>query len=296
VDEREDDLVVALRDLGDDLVSSRPGARDPVAGAQHEIGAGRPLSGAGAVTSRSSVRRGLAQQRARRMPRPARRSVVVTIAGMVVAVALVVAAPGPRGAVADLLGIGGVRVVPRDELPGGAGEPTGDTGVPDDVARDFDLGDSMPVESALAAAPGPMRPGALGDPDAAFAGLPEGAVTLAWDAGDGLPAIEAAAPTGWGLVLTAFPGATGEPAIFKAPEPTTSVHAVMVGGRAGYWISGRTHTVSVLDPSGRPGPHVVRLAGNTLLWTEGDLTYRLESGLDRDAAVALAESIPPPGG
>src|SRR5918997_1165166 len=33
--------------------------------------------------------------------------------------------------------------------------------------------------------------------------------------------------------------------------------------------------------------------GNTLLWTEGGVTYRLESGLDRDAAIAVAERLGP---
>jgi hypothetical protein len=237
----------------------------------------------------------------------------VAVATVVLAVAclLAVAAPGPRGAVADLLGIGGVRVVPRDELPGGGPEADRSAGtgpsdlsdqpgdgdeLPDGFARDLGLGVRVSVDRALAIAPAPMDVGGVGPADVAFTGLPAGAVTLAWTADDDLPAIEAAAPSRWGLILTAFPGTTDEPTIFKAPGPLTTVTAVTVGGRSGYWIAERPHDVAVVDPSGRPGPAPVRLAGNTLLWTAGGVTYRLESGLDRAAAIALAETIPPPVG
>jgi hypothetical protein len=36
-----------------------------------------------------------------------------------------------------------------------------------------------------------------------------------------------------------------------------------------------------------------RLAGNTLIWTDGDVTYRLESALDRDEAIDLASTLRP---
>jgi hypothetical protein len=34
-----------------------------------------------------------------------------------------------------------------------------------------------------------------------------------------------------------------------------------------------------------------RIVGDTLLWARGGVTYRLESGLDRAAAIALAETL-----
>ena len=69
-----------------------------------------------------------------------------------------------------------------------------------------------------------------------------------------------------------------------------------VDGRSGYWIADWPHSVVVDPPANKPGGMTARLAGNTLLWTVGDVTYRLESALDRDAAIALAETIPPPAG
>ena len=36
----------------------------------------------------------------------------------------------------------------------------------------------------------------------------------------------------------------------------------------------------------------LRLAGNTLIWTDGPFTYRLESALGRDQAITIAETVP----
>jgi len=311
VDPRDVALLAALRDLGDDLAATRPGGTDPVVGALADIDAVVPAARAGRAGSRSVVRLGPARS-TRRAARPAHRTwrprsagyvAAAVLAGIVLAGAVALAVPGPRGAVADLLGIGGVAIVPRDELPGGAPRPGGpgrtgpsDADLLDAVGRDFGLGESLPVDEALRAAPAPMEVGAVGDADAAFTGLLEGQVTLAWAADDGLPVIEAAAPTGWGLILTAFPGTTHAPTIVKAPEPLTTVTAVTVGGRSGYWVADWPHHVVVDPPGNKPGGMVARLAGNTLLWTVGGVTYRLESGLDREAAIALAETIPVPAG
>lgn len=318
IDPRGAAVVLALRDLGDDLVAARSGGTDPVAGALADIGAVAAPGRTSATRARSVVRLGPSRSSRRTARpsrwawparRPARRVVAAVVAGIVLAGGLAVAAPGPRGAVADLLGIGGVAIVPRDELPGGDGRTHG-TGGPDGtrgsgrsdedllegVSRDLGLGENLPVDEALAAAPAPMEVGGAGDADAAFTGLPEGAVTLAWAADDDLPVIEAVAPTGWGLILTAFPGTPETPTIVKAPEPLTTVTAVTVSGRSGYWVADWPHSVVVDPPKNKPGGMTARLAGNTLLWTVGDVTYRLESNLGRDAAIALAETIPLPAG
>jgi hypothetical protein len=207
----------------------------------------------------------------------------VVLAVAVLLTALVVAAvPGPRSAVARFLGIGGVRVV-----------TTGD--VPAAVAGAYDLGEPVPVDRALAQAPGAMSPDGAGDPVAAFTGRPEGAVTLVWAAGDDLPDLDAAGTTGVGLIVTAFPGSIDAPVVIKRIGPATRAEAVRLGGAVGYWISGAPHEVQVLGSSGEARPDVVRLAGNTLLWTDGATTYRLESALDREAAVEVAERIPAAG-
>lgn len=275
VSDRHEDLVATLKQLGEDLVASVPDGGGPVAGALDQIEATSPGS-RGAVRSRTTVGRG-----------PSGGSMPRRVAvGVGLVLAIVVAVPGPRAAVARFLGVGGVRVVTVSDDP--ADE------VPTFVSDWYDPGEPLPVDRALAQAPGPMLPAGLGVPSGAFAGRPAGAVTLVWASGDDLPDIAPdRSPTGVGLVLTAFPGSTDEPVMVKMVGPSTSLQTVTVGGGTGYWIADFSHTVQVLDPDGQPLPDTLRLAGDSLLWSDGTTTYRLESGLGRAGAVALAERIVP---
>ena len=53
------------------------------------------------------------------------------------------------------------------------------------------------------------------------------------------------------------------------------------------------HEFFYLDADGEPQPDTARLAANTLLWERDGVTYRLESALDRDAALAIARQLTP---
>jgi len=64
-----------------------------------------------------------------------------------------------------------------------------------------------------------------------------------------------------------------------------------VDGVTGYWISGAPHEIVFVDEHGYPVFDSRRIVGDTLLWARGDVTYRLESGLDQAAAIALAHSL-----
>ncbi len=55
--------------------------------------------------------------------------------------------------------------------------------------------------------------------------------------------------------------------------------------------AGAPHTFSYFAPDGDYMQETIRLAGNTLLWQDGDLTLRLESSLDRNRAVEIAKSM-----
>jgi hypothetical protein len=68
---------------------------------------------------------------------------------------------------------------------------------------------------------------------------------------------------------------------------------VAVRGGDGVWLAGAPHRFLYRGPNGRVEEASLRLAGNTLIWTDGGLTYRLESALDRDTAISIAESLPP---
>lgn len=251
------DAVAALREAGRDL--DLPAASDPVDAALARI------------------------RRAPHRAGPRWHRLVAAAAAVALAVAL--AAPGTRGAVARLLGVGGVRIAVTGETPG-------------DLPRELDLGRPVPVDEAVAAGgdafavPFPAPPG---DPALAFAGRPRGGVSLVWPAGDGLPAL---AGSGAGVVLTVFPADAGAaeppavdgPAVEKEATAGTRVTTVAVGPHRGYWLSGAPHEVRESGADGGDGDGA-RLAGDTLIWSDGERTWRLESALDREAAVALAEAL-----
>jgi hypothetical protein len=279
------ELVVALRELADRLV---PGdvdgstavdtvdqpAADPVAAAVDRIRADAARAG-----DRSPRQRARLPHRSRRRHRSPARLLPAAAAFVVVATAATVGVPASRQAVARWLGIGDVTVTYGDDVPGTAG-------------RTYDLGTPVPLDRAIAEAHRSgwalEAPATAGEPDRAYVGRPEGSVTLAWAPSADLPPID---DTGLGLVVTAIPGATDAGGMSKLATAGTTVQLVRVGDGPAYWIAGEAHEVAITDPDGHIVTHSSRLASNTLLWTEGDLTYRLESSLDRQDAVGLAEDL-----
>jgi hypothetical protein len=199
-----------------------------------------------------------------------RTGVLVVAAAVIVAIAVVLAAPGPRGAVARLLGVDGIEIT-RGEV-----DPT--------LSRALELGRPIAVDAALDEAGGVTVPG-LGPPDGAYAGRPRDGVSLVWAASDDLPAI---AGTDTGAVLTVFPADAIR--IGKVASDRTGITDVRVGGHRGYWIGGEPHEVVYEAPDSRTTS--ARLAGNTLIWSDGERAYRLESALDRADALAAVS----PGG
>jgi hypothetical protein len=219
--------------------------------------------------------------RAALVDRPARawsvrRWLVPALAAFVV-IAVLLMVPDTRHAVARWLGLGGVRVTQVEELP-------------DDVGSRLELGRRSDLDAAVADAPFDVRvPADLPDPDATYVGRPPNAVTLLWAPSEELPEV---GDSGVGLLLTEFPATTDESLVEKDLGPGTSIEHVTVDGRPGFWITGAPHTVTYVAPEGGdPQRDPIRLAGNTLVWVDDGVTYRLESGLDRDTAIALAESL-----
>lgn len=71
----------------------------------------------------------------------------------------------------------------------------------------------------------------------------------------------------------------------KFASAATTVEPVSIDGAPGVWISGRRHVF--LSPTLPP-----RYAGNTLVWQRGVITYRLEGrGLTLERATALARRL-----
>jgi hypothetical protein len=71
----------------------------------------------------------------------------------------------------------------------------------------------------------------------------------------------------------------------------TRVEAVRVGSHDGLFLSGGTHVLMFRISPSEVGRLYPRFAGNTLIWTAGSLTFRLEGKVSRDRAIRLARLI-----
>jgi hypothetical protein len=262
--EPRDDLILALNDLGERL-DIPPG--DPVAMTIARIRTARTSQ----VTVSARWRPG----------RRARRLLVAAAAALLVGLAATLVAPASRHAVARWLGIGSVTVTYTGEVPTAVGHSY-DLGTPVSLAQAAGLAEAAGWRLAA--------PSAGGDPARAFVGLPAGAVNLVWAPSEERPEI---AESGIGLLFTAMPGRTDAGGMSKQATGGTTVQLVRVGDHAAYWIEGEPHEVVMTDRNGDVVHDSARLAGNTLVWTDGDVTYRLESALDRDQAIDLASTLRP---
>ena len=207
-----------------------------------------------------------------------RRRVTVFAAVAATIALLVLVIPPARHAVADLFGIGGERITRTSSLPSNLGTR-------------FDLGRSIDVDDARRDAPAPIAtPNRIGAPEAAFTGRPAGGTSFVWEPSVQLPPVF---DSDIGLLLTEFPGTLDRHLVEKVVPPGTTIEPVTVDGAAGYWLGDGVHEFFYLDAKGNPQPDTARLAANTLLWERDGVTYRLESALDRDAALVLARQLTP---
>ena len=245
---------------------------------------------------------------ARRRPAPrwhslARAAVVATVLLLATAAAVLAASPGAREAVADRLGIGGVRIefvpaTPTVPAPTPTSPPTSATSTPTvsasptPLAAPLLLGEVIDGETTVM--PFTVRRPAIAGPPAATyldrTAVPGGSLTMVWPASPALPETTIA---GVGLLLQQFRGVANEGPYGKGLGPGTALESATVNGYPGYWITGEPHAFYYYDATGEPVEDRLRLAGNTLVWVEGDVTYRLESALPLLSALRLAESLTP---
>jgi hypothetical protein len=277
-------LDAALRSLGG--VVAFPAARDELpASVMTRITAPGQLRDPARVFSLS------ARRAARPVIRPAWHRVVAAAAAvLVIATGVLVGSPSARDAVAGLLGLRGVRI---ERVPHPVGSPRLALG------HGLDLGVRIPLDQATARVPYRVlvpRPslivGAaeLGPPDEVYlaAGIPGGQVSLVYRARAGL---HVASSTGAALLVSEFRGSVNREFLGKSVGPGTALISVSVNGGQGYWISGNPHEIYLLDESGRIRQDTVRLAGDVLVWEQGDLVVRIESQLDEAQSLAVARSM-----
>ena len=209
---------------------------------------------------------------------------------LLLVVAVLAVFPGARTAVADRLGLRGIRIFFVDEAP---------TAQPAAVGTTLALGRAVTLEEARAEVDFPIYvPGIdeFSSPDEVYVlrRATGWMVSFVYRPRPGLPA---SPYSGVGALLTQFPGETDRDLIAKGlhmdgVDPETRLEFLTIAGEPGYWIEGAPHTFFMAcDDDRECHEEWYRLAGNVLLWEQGGLTFRLESSLSREQAVAVAESM-----
>ena len=210
------------------------------------------------------------------------------------------AIPGVRHAVADWLGLRGVRIepqpVPTTVPQAGTNVPRAGTTHVATTLPALGFGSPTSIEAARSALPfafAVLQDAGLGAPDGVYVdrSIADGVVSLVWKPipSAGIPA----SPTlpDVGLVFSMFRGRVDDASFVKMLPPGTTVESVVVGGDRGFWIAGEPHQLSASTGPGQYFAVETRLATNTLLWQHGDVTYRIEADIDRERALALAAEV-----
>ncbi len=226
----------------------------------------------------------------------------LVLAALAIVIAVLVIPP-VRKAVADWLGLRGVRIekpspplvntttTTVQSLPVAASStsPNGDT-IPPGFGRSTTLTTARQLVPFAFSVP---HVASLGDPSdvSVDTSVADGLVTLWWrETAHGPIPTNPANPL-WALAFSAFRGSVNDQAFVKILPEGTTVVAANVNGDSGYWISGFPHDLNITARDGTYGSMTSRLAGNTLLWQHGDVTYRIEANIDQAAALALALTV-----
>jgi len=222
----------------------------------------------------------------------------LAVAAVIVALlvgSLLALVPAARTAIADRLGLRGIAIF---YLPSGSSATPLPTSTPSTpgvpVGASLHLGERITLAQAQARVAFHVLVPSLsnvGAPDEVYLSEPPlgGEVSFVYRARPGLPRT---AETGVGMLLSEFRGDLAPNMIAaKGLGPRTRLEAIDVNGGQGFWIEGESHYFFYHDAKGDLRAEEGRLAGNTLLWQQGNLTLRLESALSRDEALRIARSM-----
>jgi hypothetical protein len=154
------------------------------------------------------------------------------------------------------------------------------------------LGNATPLEEASERAGFPVlvpASGLVAEAPEAWLNNVQGTavVSLLYPATDDLPSI---GTTGVGLLLMQI-DAGGETGMFIVKRATgeTPPQPVVVNGQQGLWVQGGV----LMTDAGDPFWTYLRRSGNVLVWEQDGITYRMESDLPLEDALAIAESLTP---
>jgi hypothetical protein len=198
--------------------------------------------------------------------------VLAVIATALVAVIVMLALPGPRGAVADFFGVRGSKI---EILPTPA---PGVTPTP------------LPTPAGIRSIATPTSLEAAQSASGFAAMLPPGQ-----GAPEGVYLVDYGSPPAVVLEYTRFDlWESQTQGFFVKGVPTgVDVHDRTVKGQPATWIGEGEHIVAFEDPTGRRVVASVRtVERGTLIWSSGPTFYRIETDLAEDEAVRIAESLP----
>jgi len=227
-----------------------------------------------------------------------------TVLALLLIVALLLGAlPPVRKGVARRLGLSNVEIIVVTAVPTPTIVPTptappsgtaGATPTSDNRNARAELGIEATLPEAQARAGFTVGVPDLPDyrtPDAIYVGQPPtgGRVSLVYTARPGLAAI---AGTDIGMLVQEFRGGLGGGLFQKGVPASSHIEPVTINGVPGYWIEGGLRAFAYQEPSGNVQFEQTRIAGNTLLWEQGGIVYRLESLLPKDDALRIAARIP----
>lgn len=210
-----------------------------------------------------------------------RRLAVAALLVFAIALGGIAAWPSARETVADRLGVPGIEISRESQRA-----PAGSTL---QLGEHVMLGDAQERAGFAISAP----PQSLGTPDVYVLSPDWGTqVSFAFHPTATLPEV---GDSGVGLLISELQGSTTDSFIRKFLDEGTTMEVVEVRGEVGYWIAGSPHAFVYTAPDDSFHQEDMRLAGNVLLWTAGDVTYRIESMLPRDAVIQIAQQLGPVG-
>lgn len=208
---------------------------------------------------------------------------VATAVALVVVLAVMVVSPPAREAVADWLGLGGVRIEhgPQPDRIIGRGLALGRATTFQDAQAQVSFDILVPDDPRL------------GAPDEVYLDddTPAGdMVALVYAPRSGFPATQGGEV---GLLVTEFRADLERSGDFfkKVLGSGTTVERVVVDGDEGLWLEGDPHSFFYRDENGELVQESVRLVANVLLWEQDGLTVRLESALSKKEALAIAATM-----